>query len=334
MSWQKILAQGFATAHELLEYLHLPTDLASTSAEKLFKTKVPRGFAARMTAGDPKDPLLLQVLGGVQELEELPQYIKDPLKESAHNPIPGLIHKYKGRVLMLFTGACAIHCRYCFRRNFPYTDNQLGQDGWQRVFDYIKKDTRISELILSGGDPLLAKDAVFARFLQEIGSIKHLKTLRFHSRIPIVLPERISDVFISLFKALPLRKVMVLHSNHAKELSESVREACKKLQEAGFYLLNQTVLLRQVNDDADILTHLCERLFDFGVLPYYLHLLDKVSGAHHFDVPLQEACSIYKQLHANLPGYLVPRLVREEAGKEAKTLVACDHFSDEQFRVS
>ena len=314
MSWQKILAQGFASSEALLDFLRLPLNLASTSAEQQFKTRVPLGFAKRMHAEDPNDPLLLQVLAQPLELEEHSNFIFDPLQEAIANPLPGLLHKYHGRVLLTLVGACAVNCRYCFRRHFPYDANNPGQSGRQKIIDYIRQDSSIHEVILSGGDPLLAPDHLLNEFVSALATINHVKTLRFHTRIPIVLPERIDESFLDFLQSVPLHKVMVLHCNHSQEIDETVKAA-------GCVLLNQAVLLRGVNDNAQILAELSHRLFDCQVLPYYLHVLDKVSGTVHFDLTELETNLIYQELQRLLPGYLVPRLAREIPGELSKTLL-------------
>ena len=319
--WQKKLAQGFSSAAELLKFLQLPVTLADDLAQKQFKTRVPRGFAARMQPGNRYDPLLLQVLPVSDELNITDGFISDPLVEAAVIPLSGLIHKYHGRVLLTVAGACAVNCRYCFRRHFPYQENNPGRGGWQQALDYISNDSCIHEVILSGGDPLLAKDNVLAALFTQLAEIPHLHTLRIHTRIPIVLPERINESFINLMTVNRLHKVVVLHSNHPQELDANVSEACAALRAAGCHLLNQSVLLAGINDNVTILAALSERLFACGVLPYYLHLLDKVQGAAHFDVPLNDAVAIFRQLQGLLPGYLVPRLAREDAGKQSKTLI-------------
>lgn len=322
LSWQKILAQGFASATELLDFLQLPPSLGNTVAEKTFKTRVPRGFAARMQPGNPNDPLLLQVLASGEELQFTEGFVTDPLIESQVNTIPGLIHKYHGRVLLTVTGSCAVNCRYCFRRHFPYQENNPGREGWQKALDYIASDSDIHEIILSGGDPLLAPDNLLAVLFAQIAAISHVHTVRIHTRIPVVLPARINADFIDLMKTNRLQKVMVLHSNHANELDNEVAAVCTDLRNAGWHLLNQTVLLAGVNDNAMTLAALSERLLACGVLPYYLHLLDKVQGAGHFEVPLDEALRIFSDLQARLPGYLIPRLAREEPGKRNKTIMS------------
>lgn len=321
VTWQKKLAQGFTSVEQLLDHLKLPQTLASQGAQQQFKTRVPQGFVARMQVGNPRDPLLLQVLASTAELEASENYSIDPLQEIAASPLQGLIHKYKGRVLLTLTGVCAINCRYCFRRHFPYQDHNPGRSGWQQVMSYIHADPSIHEVILSGGDPLLATDATLEQLILALETIPHVRTLRIHSRIPVVLPERIDKHFLQLLAKTTLHKIMVLHSNHAQELDAQVQEVCLALRDSNCHLLNQSVLLKGINDDALILAALSERLFDCSVLPYYLHLLDKVVGAAHFDIDFMQAQIIYQQLQTLLPGYLVPRLVREEAGKKHKTLL-------------
>ena len=320
--WQKILAQGFRSAKELLAYLHLPTDLASTQAEQLFKTQVPRGFAQRMSKANPLDPLLLQVLAQAEETLIAPGYVLDPLEEVAANPIPGLIHKYQNRVLLVVTGICAINCRFCFRRHFPYADNNPGLGGWKQALDYIAGQSDIQEVILSGGDPLLASDATLTSLLAALAAIPHVNSIRVHSRIPVVLPERIDAAFLSLFDAQRFKLIMVLHANHSQELDDSVSRACKQLKASGWTLLNQSVILKGVNDQAAILADLSRRLFDDGILPYYLHMPDKVAGTQHFDLSRAQILTIYAELKKYLPGYLLPRLVCEEPGLLHKTLLA------------
>ena len=319
--WQKILAAGFTSVQELLKYLDLPVELGSNIAEGLFKTRVPRSFAAKMQRGNPNDPLLLQVLATQQELAIDPEYSTDPLAENAANPIPGLIHKYSSRVLLTLTGVCAINCRLCFRRHFSYADNNPGQQGWQQAIAYIQKDPLIQEVILSGGDPLLASDQAFMRLLSALEPIEHVQTIRIHTRVPIVLPERMHAKLLSLFSSPRFRFIIVLHCNHPNELDETVRTLCKQMRQAGCLLLNQSVLLKGINTHSAVLTTLSKKLFDYGILPYYLHLLDPVQGAQHFDLHLKQALSIYRELQSQLPGYLVPKLVREQAGMPHKTII-------------
>lgn len=328
LGWQKILANGFSSAVELLDFLQLPHTLADSLAEQEFKTRVPRGFALRMESGNPRDPLLLQVLAVREELIVAEGYYNDPLKEYEANPVPGLIHKYSSRVLLTITGACAINCRYCFRRHFPYEANNPGQAGWDSALTYIQADSRIREVILSGGDPLLTKNNILKELLDKLSLIEHLHTVRIHTRIPVVLPERVDEGLLSLLRESRMKIVIVLHSNHPQELASEVLHACAQLRSAGCFLLNQSVLLKGINDDAYILAELSERLFACGVLPYYLHVLDKVQGAAHFDTPMHNVQQVFRELQRLLPGYLVPRLAVEEAGKLHKTLVGLAHYDD------
>jgi EF-P beta-lysylation protein EpmB len=321
LNWQKILAQGFQSSKELLQFLELDESLSNTQIEKQFPTRVPLGFANRMQKGNVSDPLLLQVLATQNELSTLEGYTLDPLEELVSIAEPGLIHKYHGRVLLTLTGACAVHCRYCFRRHFPYTDNNPGRQGWKKVLNYVKAHTDIHEVILSGGDPLLVADSVLQEVIQEIEAIAHVKTVRIHTRIPIVLPERITEPLLRVLSESRLKKVVVFHCNHPQEIDATVVAAAYALKDAGCHLLNQSVLLANINDNAETLAALSHALFEMGTLPYYLHLLDKVQGAAHFDSMKSQALLIYQQLQSLLPGYLVPRLVREEPQKTNKTLV-------------
>jgi EF-P beta-lysylation protein EpmB len=319
--WQKKLAEGFSSASDLLLFLGLPKTLADESAHQQFKTRVPRAFAEKMLPGDPSDPLLLQVLPVQEEMQVQGDFVKDPLQESSVNPLPGLIHKYRGRVLLTVAGACAINCRYCFRRHFPYQDNNPGRGGWQPVLDYIQRDPSIHEVILSGGDPLLAADGVLDTLFHELSSISHIRTLRIHTRLPVVLPERVHQGLIDCLKALPLSKVVVLHINHPNEIDIHLANAVTALKHAGCHVLNQSVLLASVNDSSEVLAHLSEKLFSAGILPYYLHLLDKVQGARHFEVLEKDALAIFQRLQEMLPGYLVPRLAKEGIATKSKTLI-------------
>lgn len=322
LSWQKKLASGFATATELLAFLELPKSTDADAAEQQFPSRIPRGFAERMQKRNPCDPLLLQVLASEQELVIVNGYSKAPLREMEFNPIKGLLHKYHGRVLVTLTGACAVNCRYCFRRHFPYQENNPGTLGLQRIVAYIRDHNSIHEVILSGGDPLLASNKVIQGFIAQLESVDHVKTLRIHSRIPVVLPERIDSGLLACLSQSRCHKVVVLHANHSQELDDSVAMACHKLKQSGCVLLNQSVLLKGINDSATVLADLSAKLFQIGVLPYYLHLLDKVHGAAHFEVSKDTAVAIYKQLQELLPGYLVPKLAQEIPGEKHKTLVA------------
>ncbi|MCH9756942.1 MAG: EF-P beta-lysylation protein EpmB [Gammaproteobacteria bacterium] len=316
--WQVALSEGFASSAALLEFLGLPVKEASAGAEQIFKTRVPRGFAENMERGNLNDPLLRQVLAVQDELALTPDFVEDPLNEAAYNPVSGLIHKYHGRVLLTVTGVCAINCRYCFRRHFPYDDNNPGRAGWQAALDYIAADNTIHEVILSGGDPLLATDATLRFLFEALESIKHIHTVRIHTRLPVVLPERVDTGLCALLGASRFQTAVVLHANHPHELSVDVTRACAALRGAGCHLLNQSVLLQGVNHTAATLCALSERLWACGVLPYYLHLLDKVQGSAHFEVSAMHAKAVLKTMSEQLPGYLVPRLVREVPGEKHK----------------
>ncbi|CAM4005963.1 EF-P beta-lysylation protein EpmB [Vreelandella rituensis] len=320
-SWQRQLAGAIRDPLELCRRLGLEPNWlpGAVQGHALFEIRVPEAFAARMRPGDPLDPLLRQVLPLNEESLVTPGYINDPLAEAEHRPASGLIHKYPGRVLLIASPACAVNCRYCFRRHFPYAENSPSRAEWQQALDYLRDDTSINEAILSGGDPLAANDRQLGWLVEQLENIPHIKRLRIHTRLPVVIPERIDDALLGWLNGTRLQKVMVLHINHAQEIDTAVVVACKRLKEAGVTLLNQSVLLRGVNDDSDTLASLSERLFDAGVLPYYLHVLDPVAGAAHFDVPDNEARELVTSLRAKLPGFLMPRLVREVPGKASKT---------------
>lgn len=320
-AWQTQLSQAIRDPRELCRRLGLD-DAWLTGAERghaLFEIRVPEAFLARMRHGDPNDPLLRQVLPLAAEGESVPGYVTDPLAEAEHTPGPGLIHKYNGRVLLIASPACAVNCRYCFRRHFPYADNSPSRAQWERSLETLRNDPSIHEAILSGGDPLAASDRQLAWLIERLEAIPHLKRLRLHTRLPVVIPDRVDDALLGWLGATRLQKVVVLHINHANEIDKAVIDACARLKAAGATLLNQSVLLRNVNDSVDALAQLSERLFEAGVLPYYLHVLDPVAGAAHFDVPDEEARELVAGLREELPGFLLPRLVREIPGEASKT---------------
>lgn len=318
--WQAEMQQMVTDPAELLQLLDLPLDLlpAALRSHQLFPLKVPRPFIARMRPGDKDDPLLRQVLPLDDESLRVEGFTDDSLQEKAVNPQPGLLHKYNNRVLLITTGSCAINCRFCFRRSFPYEENNPGRLGWQRSLTYIAADPSIQEVILSGGDPLTASDSLLTWFLEQLSAIPHVQIVRFHTRLPIVIPQRVTTGLIRLLTQTRLTPVIVLHSNHAQEIDDSVAEAASRLKQAGITLLNQSVLLNGVNDDKDTLIDLHYRLFACGILPYYLHQVDRVSGTAHFEVPDTTALALHQDLMHNLPGYLVPRLVREQPGSPSK----------------
>ena len=309
--WQTALARGFSSVGALLDHLGItsPPPLPAAAAE--FPLRVPRSFVERMEHGNIDDPLLRQVLPVAKENTLHPNYSRDPLEESHAMPVPGLLHKYHGRALLTLTGACAVHCRYCFRRHFPYSESNPLGTGRDMAIGYLRTHPEIGELILSGGDPLSLPDARLSALAQQLSDIDHLHTLRIHTRLPVVLPARIDDLLLGWLSELPQRVVMVLHCNHPNELDDTVETAMRSLQRAGVMLLNQSVLLRGINDDADSLVRLSKKLLACGILPDYLHQLDRVQGAAHFAVGDSTARTLMDSIHQRLPGYLVPRLVRE-----------------------
>ncbi|AEG02111.1 EF-P beta-lysylation protein EpmB [Methylomonas methanica] len=321
--WQRQLAEAFSSVADLCRYLQLdPASLPLLPHCKDFALRVPRGFADCMVAGDPNDPLLRQILPLQDELEHYPGFSHDPVGDLNAVAEAGVIHKYQGRVLLICTGACAINCRYCFRRHFPYADQQLSKQKLQQALTYIAARPEISEVILSGGDPLLLKDDKLSYLLEAVSEISHVRRIRIHSRIPVVLPARVNPDLLETLHKLPQPVVLVLHANHANELSEEVANACRSLKQQNVTLLNQSVLLQGINDDSQTLLQLNEKLFSLGVLPYYLHCLDRAKGVGHFEVPEKQALALMQSLQEQLPGYLVPKLVKEQAGAAHKIRLA------------
>ena len=321
-NWQSQMSDLITSPEELLKELQLsPEYLLSGAilASQQFKLRVPRAFVGKMKLGDAHDPLLLQVLPHHLELEEHAGFVTDPLGEEQANQLPGVLHKYKTRFLLTLTGACAIHCRYCFRRHFPYQENLPKNEDWLNIKTYLESQLDINEVILSGGDPLTLSNRKLALWIERLESLKQIKILRIHSRVPIVIPERIDTELVSLLKNSRLRIILVIHSNHPAELDNLTCSKLAHLAKHNILVLNQAVLLKGVNDSAQTLVDLSYRLFEAQVLPYYLHVLDKVKGAHHFDLGAEKIDQIYKDVLASLPGYLVPKLVREVAGEKNKT---------------
>jgi EF-P beta-lysylation protein EpmB len=318
--WQTELARAVTDPHELLSLLGLDPASMPARVERAtaFPMRVPRGFLARIRKGDPDDPLLRQILPLADEALPSPGFEADPVGDLAAMKAPGLLQKYHGRALLITTGACAVHCRYCFRRHFPYGETGPSRDEWRRTIELLRADASIAEVILSGGDPLVLSDARLHELTDALADIPTIKRLRVHTRVPVVLPERVDAGLKAWLTSLPLSTVIVLHVNHAAEIDASVRHAVSGLAATGAVLLNQSVLLRGINDNVRTLCELSETLFDAGVLPYYLHLMDPVQGAAHFDVDGTLARSIIMEVAARLPGYLVPRLVRERAGSRSK----------------
>jgi EF-P beta-lysylation protein EpmB len=322
--WQTALANAIKDPNLLLSQLGLSGKLPSVNEDiiRQFPLRVTQSYINKMRYGDAKDPLLRQVFPLLDESIEVTNFVSDPVGDHLAITTPGMLQKYNGRALLLTTGACAIHCRYCFRRHFPYNESNPLATQWQETLNAITADTTINEVILSGGDPLALADNKLAQLVSDIEKIKHIKRLRIHTRLPIVLPERIDNALLSWISNSKLKIVMVIHANHGNEIDQETANAIQKLQTVGCQILNQSVLLKGVNDDVDSLVDLSERLFEVGVLPYYLHLLDPVAGASHFDVSDNKGIELVQQLRQALPGYLVPRLVREQQGEASKTIMS------------
>ena len=321
--WHRSLAEAIRDPVKLIDQLKLPDTFEeqAIAASELFPLRVPQSFARRMQTGDPNDPLLLQVLPLHAEFESPVEFQLDAVNDQNFRKAPGLLHKYQGRVLLIATGACAVHCRYCFRRHYPYANDPRRIDEWTAAFDAIRADDSIKEVILSGGDPLMLRDDRLRFLIEQIQSIPHVNRLRIHSRLPIVLPDRITSSLIDLLRGSRLTPFFVVHSNHANELVDDCADALRQLATSGISVLNQTVLLRGINDNVDIQANLCERLIDLSVIPYYLHQMDQVIGTSHFIVDEKVGETIVSELRRRLPGYAVPRFVREIPGEPAKTVL-------------
>ncbi|MGE8263210.1 MAG: EF-P beta-lysylation protein EpmB [Stenotrophomonas sp.] len=318
--WQQRWREAIRDPRELLRQLGLdPAELGvSDEAAGQFAVRVPQDFAARMRHGDRHDPLLRQVLPITDELKVVPGFSLDAVGDGAAKKATGVIQKYRGRALLVTTGSCAINCRYCFRRHFDYGTENAAREGWRDAVDAIAQDPDIDEVILSGGDPLSLATHKLVELTQALTQIPHLRRLRIHSRLPVVLPERVDDALVQWIGSLPWPVAFVIHANHANEFDASVDAAMARLREAGATLLNQAVLLRGVNDSIEALQALSERSFAAGVLPYYLYQVDRVEGVAHFEVADDTAKDLHAQLTARLSGYLVPKLVREISGDSSK----------------
>ncbi|KJF88412.1 EF-P beta-lysylation protein EpmB [Photobacterium leiognathi] len=319
-NWLNDLSNAISDPFTLLKLLKIdPTPWENgLAARKLFALRVPLSFVDKMEIGNPYDPLLRQILPLAQEFEVHQGYSVDPLEEQ-QNEIPGLLHKYHNRVLLIVKGGCAVNCRYCFRRHFPYSDNKGNKRQWQQSLEYIAAHPEINEVILSGGDPLMAKDHELQWLIEHIAAIPHIKRLRIHSRLPVVIPNRITDALCQILAETRLQTILVTHINHANEIDDALKTAMQKLKQANVTLLNQGVLLKGVNDSVAALTDLSETLFDAGIQPYYLHVLDRVQGAAHFMVDDEIARQLMAGLITKVSGYLVPKLTREIGGRASKT---------------
>ncbi|NQZ33446.1 MAG: EF-P beta-lysylation protein EpmB [Oceanospirillaceae bacterium] len=323
-SWQYQLGHCIKDLKSLCDFTALDIEKIafSAGASHDFPMQIPYAYASRIKKGDYNDPLLLQVLPQPRELENIPGFTKDPLEEADANHLTGLIHKYQHRVLLTLSGACAINCRYCFRRHFPYAQNNVGSQQWADIIEYIKADSNIEEVIFSGGDPLATSDKRLDKFINELDQITHVQRLRIHTRLPVVIPKRISEQLCNTLRDSRLQTVVVIHANHANEFDEEVSAALAKLKQAAVTVLNQAVLLKGINDTPDSQKALHLASFKAGALPYYLFVLDQVQGAAHFNIEDSEAQQLMRELQCMLPGYLVPKLAREIPGKPHKTLLA------------
>ncbi|MCG8583731.1 MAG: EF-P beta-lysylation protein EpmB [Pirellulales bacterium] len=319
--WQEEMKRAIRDAAELCRVLSLPRELADEARRAAgdFPLFAPRPYVARMRRGDVHDPLLRQVLPIDAENTLAPGFVADPVADHAAEITPGLLHKYHGRVLLVTTGACAVHCRYCFRRHYPYAEVPKSVDAWEPAIDAIAGDASINEVILSGGDPLTLADETLGELVERLEQIEHLRVLRIHTRLPIMIPQRVDDALCDLLAGTRLVPYVVVHANHAAEIDEHVAAAIQRLQAAGAAVLNQSVLLAGVNDSVEALEELSRRLIELRVQPYYLHQLDRVDGAAHFEVPVERGKEILKALRERLPGYAVPRYVQEVPGAEGKT---------------
>lgn len=323
LHWQAELARGFSNPDDLLAALGLSAADCGLATAGLgnFPLRVPRGFVARMRHGDPRDPLLLQVLPVAEEALPAAGFVADPVGDLTSSRTPGLLQKYAGRALLITTGACAIHCRYCFRREFPYAEHSANASQLDLALATIAADSSLTEILLSGGDPLVLSESRLERLLEALDEIPHVECIRLHTRVPVVLPERVDKRLLGLLGRLRTTIVFVIHANHASEIDTSVVAALEQLASVSGPVLNQSVLLRGINDSPESLTALSRALFAAGVLPYYLHQLDPVSGTRHFAVSDDEALALIGGIMQRLPGYLVPKLVREIAGASSKTLL-------------
>jgi EF-P beta-lysylation protein EpmB len=321
--WRQELTQAISDPAELLAALGLDQGLLAGAqrASRLFHLRVPHSYVRRMSQGDVHDPLLRQVLPLDSECIEAADYTHDPVGDLDARVAPAVLQKYAGRALLTATGACAVHCRYCFRRHYPYAEASQRGDRWQALTEHLMRHQDIYEVILSGGDPLTLSDERLGSLARDLGDIHHLRRLRIHTRLPVVLPSRVDEALLSWLRGCALKTVLVVHVNHAREIDAAVRGALCRLGEAGVVLLNQSVLLRGVNDELSRLIELSEALFEAGVMPYYLHMLDKVQGAAHYAVEEERALALFRGLRRALPGYLVPRLARERAGEPYKLLL-------------
>jgi EF-P beta-lysylation protein EpmB len=323
ISWKKELAEATTSADALLKQLDLEHLISEIDRHTAFKCLVTDSFINKIQKGDINDPLLRQVLPLSAEADSMiqKQGSLDPVGDLAAAAAPGLLHKYHGRSLLISTGACAVHCRYCFRRHYPYQHSSCSTSEIDKTLHYLRGNADIEEIILSGGDPLVLDNEKLHALISRLESISHLQTLRIHTRLPVIIPSRIDSGLLALLKKTRFKVVLVTHINHANEIRQQEKNKCQLLHDAGITLFNQSVLLRGVNDNAPALIELSKKLFACRVQPYYLHLLDPVKGAMHFFVDRETAIGLHREMEDRLPGYLLPRLVQEIAGNRSKTAI-------------
>ena len=320
-SWQSEVRAAVRDGAELCRRLRLPEQLAAGAAAEQFPLFVPPSYLARIRPASPSDPLLRQVLPVAEETAQVEGFVTDPVADRDAELQPGVLQKYPGRALLITTGACAVHCRYCFRRHYAYDTIPHGQQAWDGALCSIEADRSIHEVILSGGDPLMLVDRQLEVLVDQLAAIDHIRRLRIHTRLPVMIPSRVTNELLDILTSTRVTSVMVIHANHAQELDEQVEQSLRQLQQSGILLFNQAVLLRGINDSVEAQVDLCERLIAMGVVPYYLHQLDRVTGATHFEVPIEEGQQIVAAMRANLPGYAVPRYVQEVPGELNKVVL-------------
>lgn len=317
--WRQIQRGNFTRIEPLFEFLELSEDLKKkVLLRPRFALNIPRRLAAKMAKNTLDDPLLRQFVPLEEELAVIPGFVKDPVQDQRFQKTKKILHKYQGRALLITTSACAMHCRYCFRQNFPY---ETEEKSFESEIAYIAQDSTLSEIVLSGGDPLSLSDGTLAHLFRSLDAITHLKRIRFHTRFPVGIPERIDDSFLELLASSSKQIFFIVHINHPKELDSDVAQALKKIQCLGIPVLNQSVLLKGVNDDEETLLNLSEALINAGIIPYYLHALDPVQGTSHFSIPEERGPHLIRHIQERLSGFGVPRFVREEPGLPSKTFI-------------
>jgi EF-P beta-lysylation protein EpmB len=322
-NWHGSLAQAVRDPTDLIDRLGLDASLSESArtAAREFPLLVPLSYLDRMQSGDPDDPLLRQVLPLDAEMGSVEGFTADAVDDIGFRIAPGLLQKYAGRALLISTGSCAVHCRYCFRRHYPYGDEPRRLDDWQPAIDALNSDSSITEVLLSGGDPLMLSDQRLIDLIDQLASVPHLRRLRVHTRLPIVLPDRVTPRLIDVLTNGRLAPIFVVHANHAAEIVDDCAESLRSLVKSGIPVLNQTVLLKGVNDSVEALCDLSEALINLGVMPYYLHQLDRVAGTAHFEVSSDRGREFIREMRKRLPGYAVPRYVQEIPGEAHKTII-------------